>query len=111
MSIIRPIHWRRRRERQVIAGRTQAHSIHYLYLEIIGPSILMAVLAFNGVFAVQLGASTMLMGWLTSLPPLIIALVTLPVGAWLERRRDRLSVVVRSVFLYRLGFLAVALMP
>ena len=48
---------------------------------------------------------------MTSIPPLIVALLTIPAGHWLERRARRLPLILSTILLYRLGFLLMALMP
>jgi MFS family permease len=86
-------------------------NIRHLYHEVFWAGIANAVVTFNGVFAVRLGASDALIGALNSIPPLIVALLTLPAGQWLERRTRQLPLIVGTIFLYRLGFLLIALMP
>lgn len=89
----------------------EAWNIRYMYLEIFWAGIFNGVVAFNSVFAVRLGASNALIGLLTSVPSLVVALLTLPAGQLLERRRPILPLFISTLFLYRLGYLAVALMP
>ncbi len=84
---------------------------HYLYIEIAWLGIAIATLSFNSVFAVRLGASDFLVGMVSALPPLITALFTLPSARWLEGQRNLMPALVKSIVGYRLGFLAMALMP
>ena len=84
---------------------------HYLYIEIAWLGIAIATLSFNSVLAVRLGASDFLVGLVSALPPLIAALFTLPSARWLEAQRNLMPALVKSIVGYRLGFLAMALMP
>lgn len=68
-------------------------------------------MGFVSVFMVRLGAPNWLVGLLSSLPALVMALSVLPVGAYLQRRRN----TVRIVNLGQIGFRgligALALLP
>ena len=97
--------WRRRGSGQ------EARTVRLLYIEIFGAGVYNAVITFNSVYALRLGASNQLIGWLSSVPSLVVALFTLVAGQQVERSRDRLGLVARTVLVYRLGFLAIALMP
>lgn len=88
-----------------------AWNAHYLYIEIAWIGIAIATLSFNSVFAVRLGASDFLVGMVSALPPLIAALFTLPSARWLEGQRNLMPALVKSIIGYRLGLLAIALMP
>ena len=89
----------------------EARTIRLLYIEIFGAGVYNAIITFNGVYALRLGASNQLIGWLSSVPSLVVALFTLVAGQQVERSQNRLALVSRTVLLYRLGFLAIALMP
>lgn len=103
--------WLRRRGLALPTSNVDDRNIRSLYHEVFWAGIANAVVTFNGVFAVRLGASDALIGAMTSIPPLIVALVTLPAGQWLERRGRQLPLILSTIFLYRLGFLLIALMP
>lgn len=103
--------WLRRRGLVLPASKVDDRNVRSLYHEVFWSGIANAVAAFNGVFAVRLGASDVLIGVMTSIPPLIVALITLPAGQWLERRTRQLPLILSTILLYRLGFLLIALMP
>jgi hypothetical protein len=60
-----------------------------LYAEAFWTAVLAAVVAFNAAYAVRLGASTQLVGLLSSLPALVAVVATLPVGAVVQRSHRR----------------------
>ncbi len=82
-----------------------------LCVEIFWASIMSVAAAFNAAFAVRLGAQNTHVGLLTSLPALLAALISIPAGRFLERRARRKAWVLGSLFLHRLGFLLVILIP
>ena len=82
-----------------------------LYAEAFWTAVLAAVVAFNAAFAVRLGASTELVGLLSSLPALVAVAATLPAGAVVQRSQRRVRIVARSLLVHRLGYLLVALLP
>jgi MFS family permease len=82
-----------------------------LCVEIFWASILGVAAAFNAAFAVRLGAQNTHVGLLSSLPALLAALISIPAGRFLERRAQRKTWVLGSLFLHRLGFLLVILVP
>lgn len=69
------------------------------------------ITSFIAVFLARLGASSALMGWLTSAPALLAAIVYLPGAAIAERFSDQVGVRVTCARLVRLSFLACALLP
>lgn len=83
----------------------------YLQVEILWAGILSAAAAFGSNFAVRLGASNQLIGLMSSVPALLVVILTLPAARLIESRRNPMPLLVGSLFAYRLGFLAIALMP
>jgi MFS transporter len=71
----------------------------------------MAALAFNATYALRLGASNTLMGWLSSFPSLFAMIVLVPSARFLESRSDRGPWLRWSLVIGRGAFLAVALVP
>ncbi|MBX3000010.1 MAG: MFS transporter [Caldilineaceae bacterium] len=88
-----------------------ARNARFLEVEIFWASFLSAAATFNAAFAVRLGASNQEIGWLTSMPALLAFLVTIPAGRYFSRQRHWMSPIVRSLFVYRFGFLVIALLP
>jgi MFS family permease len=70
-----------------------------------------AAIAFNSAFAIRLGASNQLIGLLSSMPALLTMLLTLPAAQFIESRPNRLRLMSWSLFAYRMGYLAISLMP
>ncbi len=67
--------------------------------------------AYLSVFAVRLGASTLMVGLLTSLPALITAIMSIPAGRFVGRQARLVPVVVWSRASFRMAYLFIALVP
>ncbi|MDI7274485.1 MAG: MFS transporter [Anaerolineae bacterium] len=91
-------------------GQTE-RNIWYLCVEVAWAGVLGAAAAFNTAFAVRLGASSALIGSLTSFPCLIAVLVLIPSARFLESRADRRPWVVGSLLVTRLGYGLLAILP
>lgn len=89
----------------------EERNIWYLQVEIFWAAFFGVAGAFNGAFAVRLGASDTYIGWLSSLPALLAILISLPAGRFLEGRRDSVPWILNSLLIHRLGFLVVILVP
>ncbi len=70
-----------------------------------------SVVAFLQVYVVRLGGSSLLVSTLTYGPALIAILWQIPAGRLMTRTGQRMRWVILSGFVYRLFFLAVALVP
>jgi MFS family permease len=88
-----------------------ARNIRFLYLEIAFASVLSAILLFNRPFAVRLGASNELLAFLASAPALVAAILSVPLARFLQRRTHRGTWVFNSLFILRLGYGVLALIP
>ncbi|MCC7446683.1 MAG: MFS transporter [Anaerolineae bacterium] len=87
-------------------------NIRYLYLEIVFASILGGITVyFNAPFAIRLGASEQLIAFLTAAPSLIAAVASIPSARFMAKRRKRKLWMFGSLFVLRLGYLAVAAIP
>ncbi len=97
----------------LIHPRTQEdRNIRLLYLNtaIVGvPSG--GVVAFLPVFLARLGASSSMVGWLTSAPALVMVLALIPAAMIAERNPDQVKVRTRYAWLYQLAYLLAALAP
>ncbi len=100
----------RPRLRLSLRTRTE-RNIWYLYVEMFWAAIFLAAYAFNATYALRLGASNAMVGWLSSIPALFAALLTFPSARFLETKRDRAPWIKGSLFVGRLAFLGVALVP
>ncbi len=67
--------------------------------------------AFISVFVVRLGASSLLVSLLTSLPALIGVLLSFPAGAYVDRHADPIRLTNVTRWFHRSGFLLIALLP
>jgi hypothetical protein len=86
-------------------------NIWYLYLDVFWAGIFMAAVAFNATYALRLGASNALIGWLSSIPPLLAMGVLIPAARFLETQTDRSPWLRRSLFVGRVTFVGAALAP
>ncbi len=86
-------------------------NIWLLYVEVAWAGVLSAAAAFNATFAVRLGASTALIGWLTSFPALIAVLLLIPAARFLETKSHRAPWVTTSILIARLGYGLLAVLP
>lgn len=89
----------------------ERRNIQLLYWEIIFASALGAAMSFNSAFAIRLGASKEVIALLSALPPLIMALTSVPFAQFIQRRDDRKRWLAGSLWASRLGYVVVALIP
>ena len=66
---------------------------------------------YISVFVVRLGASSLTVSLLTSLPAILMALLSIPVGLWVGRQPDPIRLTNRGRILHRGAFLVIALLP
>ncbi len=88
-----------------------SRNIEYLCIEVAWAGVLSAAAAFNAAFAVRLGATNRLIGWLSSLPSLIAVLVLIPGAHFLETKANRAPWVWGSLLVARLGYGLLAVLP
>ncbi|HNT77371.1 MAG TPA: MFS transporter [Anaerolineae bacterium] len=86
-------------------------NIWYLYVEVLWAAILSAAAAFNATFAVRLGASNQMIGWLSSVPALLAVFLYIPAARFLERRARRTPWIWGSLFLARVGYGLIVMLP
>jgi hypothetical protein len=86
-------------------------NIWYLYLDVFWAGIFMAAVAFNAPYALRLGASNAMIGWLSSIPPLLAMAVLVPAARFLETQTDRSPWLRWSLFAGRVAFVGAALAP
>lgn len=87
------------------------HNIWYLYVEVFWAAMLSAAAAFNATYAVRLGASNTMIGWLSSAPALIAVLLLVPSARLLERKTQRAPWIWGGLFIARLGYGLIAMLP
>jgi len=86
-------------------------NIWYLYVEVLWAALLSAAAAFNSTFAVRLGASNALIGLLSSIPSLFAVFLLIPAARFLESKANRTPWVWGSLFVARIGYGLVAVLP
>jgi MFS family permease len=86
-------------------------NIWYLYVEVFWAGIFMAVIAFNATYALRLGASNAMIGWLSSVPALLAIAVLVPAARLLETKSNRAPWLRGSLYLGRAAFIGAALSP
>jgi Na+/melibiose symporter-like transporter len=87
------------------------HNIWYLYVEVFWAAMLSAAASFNATYAVRLGASNTMIGWLSSVPALLAVFLLVPSARLLERKTQRAPWIWGSLFIARLGYGLVAMLP
>lgn len=88
------------------------NNIKYLYLELLPLGPLFSIIGtFLSVYALRLGASNLLVSMLVSIPALVNIILPLPIAQLVSRHRGSIHPMAFSLFLYRLGFLVMALVP
>ena len=101
------------RNSPLIHPRTQEERntrLLYLNTAIVGvPSG--GVVAFLPVFLVRLGASSSMVGWLTSAPALLTILALIPAAMISERSHNQVKVRSRYAWYYQIAYLLAALAP
>jgi len=96
---------------QYVRSPDERNALH-LYGDIASFGIANGILGtFTSVFAIRLGASETLIGLLSSLPALINVVWQVPSARIVERAKQTRTVTVRSLFLQRIAYLLIALMP
>lgn len=86
-------------------------NVYFLYIEVVFASMLSVAASFNGAFILRLGGSNTLVGLLSSLPALLAMLLYIPSAHILEHKTRRMPWIVWSLFLARVGYLFIALLP
>ena len=84
---------------------------YFLCAEVVLAGFISAANSFNSAYILRLGGSNALVGLLSSLPALVAVLLHIPCARFLERRANYAPWVALSLFLHRLGFLAIVLLP
>ena len=90
---------------------TLESNIRILCIEVAPAAVLNAAASFNAAFALRLGASNEDIGLLSSIPSLLAVLVLIPFGQYIGRRSQRMPLLVNSLFITRLTYLLIALIP
>ncbi len=92
-------------------GRSLGNNSWYLVVEIFWASIYAASQAFNGAFAIRLGASNTEVSLLSSIPALMAAVIMMPAARFLASRDRRKQWLLGSLLASRAGTLLFVLVP
>ena len=84
---------------------------YYLVAEVFWAAFLNAAASFNVAYALRLDASDQMVGYLSSIPSLFAIFLSIPVGQWVQRTKNKHRLLVTSLGVFRLGFVAIALVP
>jgi MFS family permease len=94
------------------AANQEARNIRAGYLEIACSGLATGIaINFMSVFAVRLGASDLVVGAVNSGPYLASLLWSLPTARLINDKRRLMPIMIASLFLYRLTYLLIALVP
>jgi hypothetical protein len=106
MTSSRQLRWRPRKPQSELE-----HNTRYLYVEIFWAAIYSAVLAFNATYALRLGATNQMVGWLSSLPSLFAMFMMVPAARFLESRAKPMRWMMGTLGFARIGLLMAAFIP
>ncbi len=112
---LREARWARRLITSIRRGPTfysqKEHNFWYLYIEVLWVAVLSAAASFNATYALRLGATNAMVGWLSSIPALIAMVILIPSARFLESKSNRAPWILWSLFIGRLAFLGTVIFP
>jgi predicted MFS family arabinose efflux permease len=93
-------------------GSIEDANYHHLVRDIVWFGLAFtATSRFLSVFALRLGADEALLGWITSLPALIVLVTAALAPAWRAHRSDSVHALMLPTFIFRLIFILPAFAP
>lgn len=93
-------------------GSIEDANYHHLVRDIVWFGLgFTATSRFLSVFALRLGADEALLGWITSLPALIVLITAALAPAWRAQRSDSVHALMLPTFIFRLIFILPAFTP
>ncbi len=92
-------------------GSALGDNAWYICVEVFWSTLFAGAMSFAGAFAIRLGASNSEVSLLTALTALTAALVLLPAGLFLQKRRRPKNWILSGLMLYRVGTLLFVLLP
>ena len=92
-------------------SREDRNILHFTIDTAIQGLIMGGISTYLSVFVVRLGASSLLVSLLTSLPAILVALLSIPVGLWVERQPYLVRLTNQGRIFHRGAFLVIALLP
>ncbi len=91
--------------------KREDRNAYYLVAEVFWAAFLNAAASFNVAYALRLEASDQMVGYLSSIPSLFAIFLSIPVGRWVQRTRNKQHLLITSLGIFRLGYVAIALVP
>jgi MFS family permease len=96
----------------VVRNAIKQNNIRNLYWEMAAWGVTNGIVAtFLSVYALRLGASEQQIGLLAALPPLVYIFLFIPAGRFVQSRRDIKQSGLAGLYLARLQYLLIALLP
>ncbi len=89
----------------------QHRNAYLLVVELFWAAILGSAATFNAAFVLRLEATNTDVGYLSSIPALLAVLVSIPAGRFLQKRSRRTPWIFAALFVNRLSYLMVAVLP
>jgi MFS family permease len=89
----------------------QERNFWFMYLEAFFAPFTGIAGAFAGAYAIRLGATNTEIGLMSSIPPLLVILVSIPFGRILQTSSKKLLLAFTGISLYRIGYMLFALAP
>ncbi len=90
---------------------TQRANFRHLYLDIFWYGILAgSTIAFLSIYVARLGGNSFQISLLTAIPAVTNLFLSLPAGKWLEKQ-DILRAAIRTLYIHRIGYLFLFLLP
>jgi MFS family permease len=94
-----------------IDRQTTERNLRFLLIEIFWAAIAVGCYSFAAAFLIRLGGSNLMVSLLTSAAALVNALTSIPFAVFLQRRAKRWPWVVRSLYAFRVGHVALIFIP
>jgi hypothetical protein len=91
--------------------KIQERNFRLLYLETFLGSSLGIAQVFAGAFAIRMGATNAEIGLLSSIPALLVILVSIPIGRFMHKTRRKFFWALAGVSIQRVGYVILALSP
>ncbi|MEE4194065.1 MAG: MFS transporter [Anaerolineae bacterium] len=91
--------------------RRDDRNAYYLVVEVFWAAFLNAAASFNVAYALRLDATDQMVGYLSSIPALFAIFLSIPAGQWVQRTKNKNRLLITSLAVFRLGYVAVALVP
>lgn len=97
---------------RVLQQKLLQHNIRVSILDGMSFNIMMgATFPYMGLYILRLGGSEQMVGWLTSVPPIVSLLAVLAAAPLVERQAQKLPLIIKLNYISRSFFLIIAFIP